>query len=313
MSQSKTHAVTGAFGYTGKALAEQLIAHGDRVRTLTNSPNREHQFGNQIDVYPFDFDDQTKLEESLRGVDILHNTYWVRFNHKLFSFDQAVENTKILFNAAKAAGVQKIVHVSILHADQADDLGYYKGKHQLEDALKELDLPFTIVRPGVLFGRGDILVNNIAWTLRSLPFFGTFGDGSYKLRPLHVEDMASLMLHAANQTSSSIVDAVGPESFTYRELIELIGSIVGISKPIIPVHPTLGYLVSKLVNVAKNDVVITRQEIEGLMRGLLDSSAPSAGETKLSTYIEGQKDILGIRYANEIKRRSNRRMAYSDI
>lgn len=192
-------------------------------------------------------------------------------------------------------------------------MGYYKGKHQLEDALKELDLPFTIVRPGVLFGRGDILVNNIAWTLRSLPFFGTFGDGSYKLRPLHVEDMASLMLHAADQASSSTVDAVGPESFTYRELIELIGSIVGISKPIFSVHPTLGYLVSKLVNVAKNDVVITRQEIEGLMRGLLDSSAPSAGETKLSTYIEGQKETLGIRYANEIKRRSNRRMAYSDI
>ena len=237
----------------------------------------------------------------------------MRFNHKLFTFDQAVANTKALFNAAKEAGVQKIVHVSILHADEADDLGYYKGKHELEVALKALDLPYAIVRPGVLFGRGDILVNNIAWTLRRLPFFGTFGDGSYTLRPLHVDDMATLMINAASESESQTIDAVGPESYTYRELVELIGSIVGISKPIIPVPPTFAYLVSKLVNLAVSDVVITRQEISGLMRGLLDSTAPSFGQTKLSDYIEQHKHSLGNRYANEIKRRTNRLSSYEQI
>jgi len=277
MTHADIHAVTGALGYTGKSIAEQLIARGAQVRTLTNSPNRENPFGDQLEICPLAFDDDAQLVESLRGVSVLYNTYWVRFNHKLFTFDQAVANTKALFNAAKEAGVQKIVHVSILHADEADDLGYYKGKHELEVALKALDLPYAIVRPGVLFGRGDILVNNIAWTLRRLPFFGTFGDGSYTLRPLHVDDMATLMINAASESESQTIDAVGPESYTYRELVELIGSIVGISKPIIPVPPTFAYLVSKLVNLAVSDVVITRQEISGLMRGLLDSTAPSFG------------------------------------
>jgi len=246
-------------------------------------------------------------------VQVLYNTYWVRFNHKLFTFDQAVRNTNALFAAAKEAGVEKIVHVSILHADKADDLGYYKGKHELESYLKALDIPYSIVRPGVLFGRGDILVNNIAWTLRRLPFFGTFGSGNYKLRPIHVDDMATLMINSASNSESQTLDAVGPESYTYRELVKLIGTTVGVSKPIIPVPPTLGYLVSKLVNRAVDDVVITREEISGLMRGVLDSDAPDAGATKLSEYIKQHKHILGCRYANEIKRRTDRYSPYEKI
>ena len=313
MGIKQLHAVTGALGYTGKALTEQLLALGVRVRTLTNSPNRENPFGDHLDIHPLAFDNQSQLVESLRGVAVLHNTYWVRFNHKLFTFDQAVENTKILFGAAKEAGVEKIVHVSILHAEKADDLGYYKGKHELEDELKLLDLPYSIVRPGVLFGRGDILVNNIAWTLRRLPFFGTFGRGDYKLRPLHVDDMATLMLNAAKVSESKTIDAVGPESYSYKELVQLIGAIAGISKPVLPVPPAFGYLVSKLVNRAVDDVVITREEISGLMRGILDSDAPDAGSIKLSEYIEQHKDILGIRYANEIKRRTDRLSSYDRI
>ncbi len=313
MANTSLHCVTGALGYTGKSVAQQLIAQSIPVRTLTNSQNRHNPFADKLDIHPLAFDNHAQLVESLQGISVLYNTYWVRFNHKLFTFDQAVKNTKALFAAAKEAGVKKIVHVSILHADQADDLGYYKGKHELEDELKALDLPYTIVRPGVLFGKGDILVNNIAWTLRRLPFFGTFGDGSYKLRPLHVDDMAALMINAANESESKTIDAVGPESFTYKELVQLIGETVGVSKPIIPVPPTFAYLVSKIVNRAVDDIVITRQEIKGLMRGLLDSTAPNAGETKLSSYIHQNKQSLGNRYANEIKRRTNRLSPYDKI
>lgn len=313
MNTPQLHAVTGALGYTGKSLTEQLLAQSFRVRTLTNSPDRENPFGDQLEIYPLAFDNHAQLVESLRGVSVLHNTYWVRFNHKLFTFDQAVENTKKLFAAAKEAGVEKIVHVSILHADHADDLGYYKGKHELEIELKALDLPYAIVRPGVLFGRGDILVNNIAWTLRRFPFFGTFGRGNYKLRPLHVDDMATLMINAAKDSEFKTIDAVGPETHTYRDLIQLIGSKCGVSKPVIPVPPTFAYFVSKLVNQLVDDVVITREEISGLMRGILDSNAPDAGAIKLSEYIELHKETIGCRYANEIKRRTDRHSAYENI
>lgn len=313
MSDSPLHVVTGALGYTGRAIAERLLAKGVRVRTLTNSPNRPDPFGGKVEIRPLAFADPAALRTSLEGAAVLYNTYWVRFNHRLFTFEQGVANTKVLFEAAKAAGVGRIVHVSILHASEADDLGYYRGKHELERALAATGMSHAILRPGVLFGRGDILVNNIAWVLRHLPFFGTFGDGRYRLRPMHVDDMGELAVRQAEGSGNTTTDAVGTEGFTYRELVETIGTIVGIRRPIIPMPPLLGLAVSKLLNPLVGDVVITRQEITGLMRGLLDSPTPDAGPTRLTEWATQHKDQLGRRYASEVGRRVKRDVAYEQV
>lgn len=307
------HVVTGALGYTGRAVAERLIAQGVRVRTLTNSTDRPNPFGAALDIKPLAFDDADALARSLDGCEVLYNTYWVRFNHRLFNFERAVANTKALFAAAKRAGVARIVHVSILHARKADDLGYYKGKHELERELESLGVSHAMIRPGVLFGRFDVLVNNIAWVLRRLPIFGVFGDGSYALRPMHVDDMADLMARAGAGREDQIIDAVGAERFTYRQLVSEISRIIGVRKPIVSVPPSAGYAVSKLVNPMVNDVIITREEISGLMRGLLDSDQPATGSTKLTEWAEMHKAELGVRYANEIGRRIERSKAYADI
>lgn len=313
MSDSPLHVVTGALGYTGRAIAERLLAKGLRVRTLTNSPNRPDPFGGKVEIRPLAFDDPGALRTSLEGAAVLYNTYWVRFNHRLFTFEQGVANTKVLFEAAKAAGVARIVHVSILHATKADDLGYYRGKHELERALVATGMSHAILRPGVLFGRGDILVNNIAWVLRHLPFFGTFGDGRYRLRPMHVDDMGELAVQQGFGGGNTTTDAVGTEGFTYRELVETIGRIVGIRRPIIPVPPLAGLAVSKLLNPFVGDVVITRQEIAGLMRGLLDSPTSSAGPTRLTEWATEHKEQLGRRYASEVGRRVKRDVAYEQV
>lgn len=308
------HVVTGALGYTGRSITEQLLERGVRVRTLTNSPNRPNPFGDRLEVRPLSFDDAAALAESLRGADVLYNTYWVRFNHRLFTFDQAVANTKKLFEAAQRAGVGRIVHVSILHADEADDLGYYRGKHELEDALRGLGVSHAIVRPGVLFGRGDILVNNIAWTLRRLPIFGVFGDGAYRLRPMHVDDMAALMIDHAGKTENTMVDAIGPEVFTYRGLVAEIGKIIGVKRPIVSVNPSLGYLVAKTLNPMVGDFIITRDEIKGLMRNLLDSKEASPpGATALTAWAKERREELGRRYASEVGRRVKRDVGYEKV
>ena len=305
--------VTGALGYTGKSVAQRLLDRGIRVRTLTNSPDRPNPFGDAIDIKPLVFDDVNVLARSLEGADVLYNTYWVRFNHKLFTFKKAVANTKVLFDAAKRAGVRRIVHVSILHADQADDLGYYNGKHELEDALDQTDIPHAIVRPGVLFGRSDILVNNIAWVLRHLPIFGVFGDGTYRLRPLHVDDMADLLIECAEGDGNSIVDAVGPEGFSYIELVRILAEILQKRRPILRMSPTLGLAVSKLLNPFLKDVIITKEEIKGLMRGLLDSEQPATGKIKLTQWASQHRETLGRRYASEVGRRTTRDLAYEHI
>ena len=233
------HVVTGAFGYSGKYIARRLLAQGYTVRTLTNSTQRENPFGSAVVAMPFDFDKPDRLAASLEGVAVLYNTYWVRFNHKLFTHAQAVANTLTLFDAAKQAGVERIVHVSVTNPSAKFNLEYFSGKAELEQALIDSGLSYAILRPAVLFGKEDVLINNIAWTLRRLPVFGVFGDGSYGIQPIYVDDLAELAVAHGEGRENVIVNAVGPERFTFRELVQTIGRIIGKERPVIGMPPRL--------------------------------------------------------------------------
>jgi NADH dehydrogenase len=304
-------AITGAFGYTGKYVAERLLAQNKEVVTLTNSGNRKNMFGNKIAASPFHFDKPDMLIQSLKGTDVLVNTYWVRFNHKTFQHAEAVDNTKILFMAAKEAGIKKVVHVSITNPSLNSDLEYFKGKAVLEEALKESGMSYSIVRPAVIFGKEDILINNIAWVIRHLPLFGVYGKGDYKLQPIYVEDMADLIVREIFNPQNTIVNAIGSETYEYKDLVRMISEKIGVRRRIIEVSPWFGYIAGKIVSRFKGDLTITREEIKGLSDGLLYvADAPPAGKTKLSEWIEKHKDSVGVHYANELSRRLDRTKEY---
>ena len=300
---SNLNAVTGAYGYSGRYIAQRLLNAGQQVITLTNSPNPAHLFNDRVTAYPLQFDDKETLAESLRGVSTLYNTYWVRFNHGTFSHEMAVQNTKTLFSAAKKAGVQRIVHVSITNPDARSPLEYFNGKAQLEQALIDSGVSYAILRPTVLFGKEDILINNIAWMLRRFPVFGVFGDGHYCLQPIYVDDLAQLAVEEGHDRENSIIQAIGPETFSYRELVEVVGKIIGCPRPVMAIAPELGYLVGSLVGRLMGDVTITRPEIEGLMANLLYVDAPPAGSTCLTEWAREHADTLGLHYASELARR----------
>ncbi len=293
------HAVTGAFGYSGKFIARRLLDAGEQVITLTNSARQPDS--PDIQAYPLKFDDS--LIEALEGVDVLYNTYWVRFNHANFTHQQAVSNSRALFAAAQRAGVKRIVHVSITNPSATSPLEYFSGKAEVEQALTDTGLSHAILRPAVLFGGSDILINNIAWALRTLPVFGVFGDGNYRLQPIHVDDFAALAVAQGQSHENTIVNAIGPETFTYRELVTTLGRIIGVRRPIINVAPAVGYAVGWLLGRLLDDVTITRDEIDGLMANLLYVDAPPAGSTRLTDWARQHADTLGKRYASELARR----------
>ncbi len=313
MPPSATHAVTGAFGYSGKYIAQRLLAKGHDVITLTGSPDRPNPFGDRVRAFPFDFDSPKRLTKTLEGVQVLYNTYWVRFNHKSFTHADAVQNTKTLFQAATDAGVQRIVHVSITNPSEDSPLEYFSGKAQLEKALQESGVSHAILRPTVLFGKEDILVNNIAWALRRLPVFGVFGDGSYKLQPIYVDDLAELAVRQGELRENVVIDAIGPETFTYRELVATIAQILGIRRRLIlSIPPSMGYCAGLVLGKLMGDVLITREEIRGLMDNLLYVDSPPAGSTKLTDWVAEHAEQLGRRYASELARRRNRALDYRE-
>jgi NADH dehydrogenase len=252
------------------------------------------------------------MVSSLAGAAVLYNTYWVRFNHGDFTHAGAIRNTIKLFSAAKEAGVGKIVHVSITNPSADSELEYFRGKAELERYLMESGLSYSILRPAVLFGGEDILVNNIAWALRRLPVFGVFGDGKYRLQPIHVSDLAALAVQEGHAKENRVIDAIGPETFTFRELVTTIGEIIGKQRPIISVPPGLGHLAALLIGKIVGDVFLTREEISGLMQDLLCTDSEPSSATKLTAWARDHAGELGVRYASELARRRNRSQAYSD-
>jgi len=313
MPDAEIHVVTGAFGYSGKYIARRLLDAGHRVRTLTGSPNRPDPFGGQVEVRPLDFDRPAALAESLRGAACLYNTYWVRFNHAQFQHAAAVENTRRLFEAAAAAGVGRVVHVSITNPSKDSPLEYFRGKAVLERELIDSGLSHSILRPTVLFGREDILINNIAWCLRRFPVIPVFGRGRYRLQPIFVDDLARLAVEQGGSEENRIINAIGPETFTYRDLVKTLARALGKRRLVVGCPARLAYWGGKLLGWLQRDVLVTWEEVRGLTAELLYVDAPSPATTRLTDWARQNAEHLGRRYASELARRKNRAASYEDV
>ncbi len=298
--------VTGAFGYTGRYIAHRLLSAGREVRTLTGHPDRPNPFRGRLSVVPFNFENPAELVKSLRGAVTLYNTYWVRFPRRGISFETATENTRALIKAATEAGIKRVVQISITNPSEDSPLPYFRGKAVVERVVMESGLSYAIVRPSVIFGGEDILINNIAWLLRRFPVFAAPGSGDYRLQPVHVEDVAEIAVDAACAEGSVTLDAVGPEVYSFNELVALLARAVGSKARIIHSTPDWAFFLSKLVGALVRDVLLTRDEVEGLMSNLLVSREVPRGRTRLSEWLRANANDLGARYGSELDRHYRR-------
>ena len=302
MGKQEMHVVTGAFGYSGRHIASRLLEQGIAVKTITGHPQRSNPFDGAVEAIPFRFDDPAEMARSLAGAKVLYNTYWVRFDHGGMTHAKAVDNTLALFEAATSAGIERVVHVSITNPSLDSSLPYFKGKAQLEEALRESGMSYAVLRPTVLFGGRDVLLNNIAWLLRRFPLFGVPGRGDYGIQPIHVEDLARLAFEQGQSREDVVLDAVGPETFSYLELVRLIADRVGSRAPILEMPRWAILFASRVLSWWLEDVLLTADEVDGLMANLLVSADEPTGTVSLTQWLDAHADQLGRSYANELAR-----------
>lgn len=301
-NRGRLNIVTGAFGYTGRYIAQRLLSLGEEVKTLTRRPGDTSLFGGPISMAPLNFGRPEELRKSMQGATTLYNTYWIRFPHGEATYERAVENTRTLIRAAEDAGVRRIVHVSIANASENSPLPYFRGKGLVEGIITTSRLSHAILRPTVIFGPEDILVNNIGWLLRRFPIMPILGSGAYRVQPVFVEDVAELAVQAGHQEESTIQDAAGPEIYTFNQLVRLIAETVCSRTWVVHLRPGLAHFLSRLVGYMMNDVLLTRDEARGLMAELLVSHGPPTGQMRLSHWLELNADLVGKRYASELDR-----------
>jgi NADH dehydrogenase len=301
MPASEFDVVTGASGYTGRYITRLLLSRGRRVKTLTGHPARTNPFGDQIESAPCNFDRPDELARSLEGAGTVFNTYWIRFPYGGQTFDGAVENTRVMLAAATRAGVRRFVHISVTNSTTSP-LPYFRGKAMVEAALKESALSYAIIRPALIFGVEDILLNNIAWLLRRFPFFAIPGRGDYRVQPIFAADLAEIAVDAARDDRRIILDAVGPEIFTFDELVRMLASAVHRKARIVHVDPRIALAMTQIVSRLVRDVMLTRDEIRGLMTNLLVTDSPPNASTRFSQWLASNADKIGIAYASELAR-----------
>ena len=306
MTEAGLDVVTGAFSFTGGFIARRLLAEGRSIRTLTNHPRRPGANDINVEVAPLQFSNYPALVESLRGTDVLYNTYWIRFPHGGTFFGDAVSNTHTLMSAAVEAGVRKVVHISVSNPSVDSSLAYYAGKARAESIVRDSGLQWAIVRPTLIFGPGDILINNIAWLLRRMPVFVIPGLGTYRLQPVAGEDVADIAFWAAGVDGGITVDAAGPDIISYTELVEGVSIAVARRPRRLYVPPGLTITAGKLVGLLVRDVVLTRDELAGLMAELLVSHEPPRGRRRIDDWLLRSAETLGKNYASELDRHFRR-------
>ena len=295
--------VTGAFSYSGSRIAERLLDSGRSVRTFTFHPDRPHPLQGRVETLRYSFDDPVALAESLKGVTTLYNTYWVRFDHGHATFANAIANSRALFCAAKRAGVARVVHISIANPSLESTLPYYRGKALVELALAEVGVPYSIIRPTLVFGGDrDVLINNIAWILRHMPIFAIPGSGDYPVQPVHIDDLARICERTAHTEGDTIMDAAGPETMTFDELVRAVRIAVRARSPIVHLPRAAISAASRALGLLVHDVVLTADEISGLTAGLLVSHRAPHACIAFADWLAENGAAIGNVYANELQR-----------
>ena len=218
---------------------------------MTANPDRSGSFGGLVVATPLDFSDPDGLRPSCRepGSSTVPTGY------------------------GSAAGVGRTVHFSVANASAESRLPWFRGKGQVEETQKGSRPSYAIIRYTLVFGEGDLLLNNMAWALRRFPVFPVFGNGNYPVQPVYAEGLA-----AGSRNDSFVADAPGPETFNFEELLRVLASAVGARVRLVHTPPSLGFALTRLAGLLLRDVVLTRDEVDGLMAGLLTSSRGSNGK-----------------------------------
>jgi uncharacterized protein YbjT (DUF2867 family) len=298
---STLDAVTGAFSFTGRAIAARLLADGRDVVTLVRR-TEPNPFGERIRVARLAFDEPAALAAGLAGVDTLYNTYWIRFPRGAVTFEQATARTVVLIDAAKRAGVRRLVHISVVNASESGPTPYFAAKARVERHVAASGLSYAIVRPTLTYGRDDILVNNLCFLLRRFPAFAVPGDGQYRLQPVHVDDVAAIAGEAGRLTADVITDAAGPETFVFNDFVQVLANAVGSRARVLHLPAALAYGASRMLGVLVRDVLLARDEVTELMGSALVSHEPPAGRISFPAWVESEAQRLGRRYHSELER-----------
>ena len=293
-------AVTGATGFVGRYVVNELLRRGHSVRVLTRGSEARSRFNHPVEAVRGDIADAATLAPLASGCEAVVHLVGIINESEGASFDQVHrQGTENVVVAASRAGVQKYVHMSAMGASPSCPSEYGRTKAMGEEAVKRSRLDWTIFRPSVIFGPGDGFVTLIARIVRRNPgFIPVIGPGTVRFMPVSVRDVARLFADALEKPDASRLsfEAGGPETFTMDEIYREIAAALGKGgKPLVHFPVGFGYLLAAAMSLVPRWVLreplLTRDQLRSLSQDNVGDTAAT-----VSTFGPLERDFrVGIR------------------
>jgi uncharacterized protein YbjT (DUF2867 family) len=237
----RTVTVFGGTGFLGRRIVSRLLDHGFAVRIAARHPARSRGIfageAARLESVQADINDEASVATAVRGAFAAINAVSLYVEHGADTFHAMhVEAAARLARCARAAQVERLVHVSGIGADAASGSSYIRSRGAGEQAVRAAFPSATIVRPAVLFGPDDVFLATLVRLLRTLPVFPMFGGGQTSVQPVHVEDAGEAIARiAAAPAPAAFYELGGPRVYRYDDLLRAVGSELGIKPMLVPV------------------------------------------------------------------------------
>jgi len=278
--------VFGGTGFLGQRVVQRLLERDFSVRVAARHPERIAALfpGVQLEAIHADVNDDRSVAAAVAGVEgVLNAVSLYRESGPQTFHSVHVEAAARVAQLAREAGVEQFIHMSGIGSDAGSASPYIRSRGEGEKAVREAFPSTTLIRPSVMFGRGDAFLIPIARMLRRLPAFPLFGRGQTQLQPAHVEDVAEAIAKVMqNPRSPMCYELGGPRIYTYRSLLEVIARYLGKKPLLVPMPFGLWHALASVAEMLP-EPPITRNQVE-LMQ-LDNVASPGAlgfGELRIS-------------------------------
>jgi len=236
--------VTGATGFVGSHLVKRMRKESMPVRAVVRSAAKAQALTDLgVEVVPGDINDPASLESAARGCDKVIHLVGIIQEGRNFTFRSVhVEGARNVLDAAKKAGVQHFIYQSALGTRENAKSEYHRTKYEAEKLVKASGIPFTILRPSLIYGPGDLFTIRLAEMIRLSPVLPVIGSGRSKIQPLYIEDVVSCIVKiaAGGVHLGRTYEVGGPEALTYEEVTKAIAKALGVDRPV--VHMPLSFM-----------------------------------------------------------------------
>ena len=274
--------ITGSTGFVGRNLRAQLSGRPMRLLVRDASKHAGLKSAN-VEIVEGDVQDRASLAGKMTGCDAVIHLVAIIDESADATFDLNIrQGTENVVAEAKAAGIKRFIHMSAMGAHDNPAFPYHQSKFRAEQAVKGSGIPWTILRPSVIFGPGDGFINALADVVRAFPVIPVVGTGASRFQPVSVKEVAECFVAALDNpdTADRIIDIGGPDVVTYEEMIDTIAKMLGKKKP--KVHVPLP-LMKTVVAMSKPLPAKLRPPVtsEQLKMLALDNTSKNSGTPEL--------------------------------